>query len=214
MILKKMMLLICLGGSFLLSACGGAGTNDYGNESQNDKTIQPINSPAELDDPNIPQDTDDFGYSRKQRSLTNEQMPAEEAPYDRRKISNIITRIALQTPDVKDVSTLVTDEEVLIVYDTDTDNRFETADQIKKAALNVVPRYYHVYVSDDTTLRDSIERYQDIEGRANIENSIDGVIKEMKKSPQGRKISNGENPNGEQEGEMNEDVNTDETENE
>lgn len=56
--------------------------------------------------------------------------------------------------------TLVTDEEVLVVYDTNAKDRTETADQVKRTAMSVVPRYYHVYVSDDyQTLAQDVENF-------------------------------------------------------
>ena len=50
-------------------------------------------------------------------------------------------------------------KQVLIAYKTDTKDRNLTADQVKKTAMSIVPRYYHVYVSDNTGLRDLMESY-------------------------------------------------------
>ena len=67
---------------------------------------------------------------------------------NREQVANIISQFSTDIPNVNDVATLVTDQEVLIAYKTDSKNRNLTADQVKKTAMSVVPRYYHVYVTD------------------------------------------------------------------
>lgn len=60
-----------------------------------------------------------------------------------------------------------------------------------------MPRYFHVYVSDNEALRQNIENFatQDT-GSPGMEDSIDSTISQMLKSPQGNKVSDGENANG------------------
>ncbi len=91
---------------------------------------------------------------------------------------------------------------MLIAYRTDVkdkEGRNDIADQVKKTALSVVPRWYHVYVTDDPSLRQDIENIAYMNGASgNHENAINGVIKRMlSRSPQGSKLNNGENENGE-----------------
>ncbi|TCL47346.1 sporulation lipoprotein YhcN/YlaJ [Thermolongibacillus altinsuensis] len=147
-----------------------------------------------------------FGYVRHQGSP----IPGNRTQYgtmptlNRENVADLISKLCTQLPNVHDVGTLVTDEEVLIVYKTDSTNRFETADQVKKTAISVVPRYYHVYVSDNPRMFQEIERYGRLDSNSrNIDQIIDPTIKEMLKSPQGRKLNKGENENGEAIGEMN-----------
>jgi hypothetical protein len=98
---------------------------------------------------------------------------------------------------VEDAATLVTDEEVLVIYDADTDNRNLTADQVNKTAMAFVPRWYRIYVSDNTNLRGTMESYSYLDSNSrNAETGIDKLIQDMKKSPQGNPISNRENANG------------------
>lgn len=156
--------------------------------------------------------SEDFGYVRHQKTgvMGADNMENAYEALDRERIADMISRFSLMTPNVDDVSTLVTDEEVLIVYQTDSKNRFETADQVKRMGMSVVPRWFHVYVSDDTNLRKEVENYASLDTDSrNVDSQIDGVIKQMLKSPQGRDMSTGENANGEAEGELNEETDKD-----
>lgn len=147
-----------------------------------------------------------FGYVRHQKSPVSgdanlyNNMPT----FNRERAADLISKLCTQLPNVNDVATLVTDEEVLVVYDTDAKNRHQTADQVKKTALSVVPRYYHVYVADDPRLMKDIERFGRLDSNSrNIDQIIDTTIQRMLKYPQGRKLSDGENENGEMINEMN-----------
>ncbi|MCF6138546.1 YhcN/YlaJ family sporulation lipoprotein [Pseudalkalibacillus berkeleyi] len=145
----------------------------------------------------------DFGYTRIQ-SPSDERGPMSKIPQlDRKQLSNIISRMVMQFRDVKDSATLVTSDKVLIVYEAKTDDRNKTADMVKKTALSVVPRWFKVYVSDDTTLFEDIERYKNLdETTAHVKNSVDGLVKEMKKSPQGERMSGYEGEEGKMDTDM------------
>jgi hypothetical protein len=141
-----------------------------------------------------------FGYVRHQKSpIRGDANLYNNMPtFNRERAADLISKLCTQLPNVKDVATLVTDEEVLVVYDTDTKNRQETADQVKRTALSVVPRYYHVYVADNPQLMKEIERFGRLDSNSrNIDQIINSTIREMLKYPQGRKLSDGENENGE-----------------
>jgi hypothetical protein len=147
-----------------------------------------------------------FGYVRHQKSPVagdsriNNNLPT----LNREVVADLISKISTQLPNVNEAATLVTDEEVLVVYDTDSKNRFETADQVKKSALSAVPRWYHVYVSDNPVLIKDIERFGLLDTNArDVDQILESTISRMLKSPQGRKISTGENENGEITGGMN-----------
>jgi hypothetical protein len=155
--------------------------------------------------------TANFGYVRHQKSGIPQDVTFTHTPgMDREQAANTISSLIVQLPNVKDVATLVTDEEVLVAYETDSENRFETADQVKKTALSAVPRYYHVYVSDGDNMIQQIEAFSPLDSTSrNIDQIISKTIKEMLKSPQGRALNKGENANGEGYGEMNEDLDDD-----
>lgn len=81
-----------------------------------------------------------------------------------------------------DVSTLVTDNEVLIVYNTDSDNRESTATQVQKMAESVVPGWFDIYTTDNTNLRKEIESYSTMDADSeHTHYGIDQLTSQMKK---------------------------------
>jgi Sporulation lipoprotein YhcN/YlaJ (Spore_YhcN_YlaJ) len=156
--------------------------------------------------------TSRYGYVRHQKSPAGNDMNMYQkvATFDREKAADTISRLAVALPNINDVATLVTDEEVLIGYKTSEKNRMKAADQVKRTAMSVVPRYYHVYVTDNPRIMQDIENYSMVGSTTpNIEQSIENTVREMLKSPQGHKISDGENPNGEMKNELNDPVDGD-----
>ncbi|AIM16076.1 MULTISPECIES: YhcN/YlaJ family sporulation lipoprotein [Neobacillus] len=140
-----------------------------------------------------------YGYVRNQKSplMNDNTANNNDTGLDREQLANIISKLAAEIPNVNDVAALVTDQEVLVAYQTDTKNRELTADQVKRTALSVVPRYYHVYVSDNKA------HIRDIENLANFTSTskkareqVNAVIKRMKTSPQGSRMNNSEDENG------------------
>ncbi|WLR50465.1 YhcN/YlaJ family sporulation lipoprotein [Bacillus tianshenii] len=201
-------------GAILLSGCQADNEAGQGPYDRNGNTLNVTETEEQYNRQMGGPDTmaKNFGFVRHQKSpvpgktIDNDDLPI----LNREQVANMISKMSVGIPNVNDCATLVTDEEVLIAYNSDTKNRFETADQVKKTALSVVPRYYHVYVSDDPKMLNDIERYSQMNvATKNVENEIDGVIKEMLKSPQGRKLSTGENENGEMQGEVNEQMDKD-----
>ena len=204
MIKKLLFVTIC---SFaFLSACNNVNEAEVYEESGN--TINVSDRNEIYNDDGIRNEdgkTENFGYVRHQKSPVPNQSTVYSMPkLDREVVADMISKLATQIDDVNDVATLVTDEEVLIVYDTNSNDRFEKADQVKKTALSVVPRYYHVYVSDNPRLMKEIERFGLLDSTSrNVDQILTTTIQEMKKSPQGRDISSGENANGEMSGGVN-----------
>ncbi|WP_169864795.1 YhcN/YlaJ family sporulation lipoprotein [Sutcliffiella halmapala] len=150
-----------------------------------------------------------FGYVREQASpVKNSQRHNENiAAVDYDEVANVISKMLVQMPNVEDVATLVTDEEVLIAYKTSSENRKEVANQVSKSALSVVPRFYHVYVSDNPRMIAEIERFRMLTvSSPNVDEILENTIDEMLQSPQGNDLTKGENGNGEGKGEKNEDL--------
>jgi hypothetical protein len=152
-----------------------------------------------------------FGYVRQQKSPTAGRKISTEDMYtvDRERVADSISKMSVTLPKVQDAATLVTDEEVLVSYKTDAEDkdlRFEVADQVKKTAMSVVPRWYHVYVTDDPNLMQNVENLASMDtDMANVNTAIDDTINQMlQASPQGRRVDEGENANGEMNDEMNE----------
>jgi ribosomal protein S17E len=203
---KKYLLIPGVVATITLSACANNAADDGRNKLYNESgnTINVNDQRAELynegHNKTFQDKSEDFGYVRHMRNPTMGTNSSNDhyAAIDREQLANIISQYSTDVPHVDDVSTLVTDEEVLIVYKTDSKNRSETADQVKRMAMSVVPRFYHVYVSDNTRLRKNIENFATLDSDSKkVDPMINGLIKQMKQSPQGRKMNNGENPNGE-----------------
>ncbi|WP_285768251.1 YhcN/YlaJ family sporulation lipoprotein [Peribacillus sp. SI8-4] len=199
--MKKTILTISLSSIIALAGCSdkqeqGLGAKNHAGNPTN------VNNPTQYYDEdyrNHDNKSDDFGFTRTNKTtIDGRNVSNKTASIDREQLSDVISKLSVQIPNVNDVSTLVTDEEVLIVYDTDTKDRTDTADQVKRTAMSVVPRYYHVYVSDDPTLAQNVENFATLKsGSKGIDYTIEQTIKSMLKSPQGYKMSDVENENGE-----------------
>jgi len=156
---------------------------------------------------------DNFGFVRQVKSENQgNTVDAESMQWlDWESMADVISRMAVSLPDIEDSSVLVTDQEVLIAYNTnqkDDQARMEKADQVKRTAMSVVPRWYHVYVTDDQSLRQNVENIASMNttSRHKDETVRDTVRLMLERSPQGYKMSEGENANGEGIGEVNEDM--------
>jgi Sporulation lipoprotein YhcN/YlaJ (Spore_YhcN_YlaJ) len=193
---KKLGMLLCL--AIVLSGCGGDDQKKMGQEYKFSRT--------NVKDENWIGNNKNYGDFGYMRHMSGDKVKTGNAvPYlNRQKLADMISDMVLQLPDIKDVGTLVTDEEVLIGYKTTNKDRNAAADQVKMTAFSVVPRYYHVYVTDEKGMINKIEQYQALNNDTeDIEGIIDRLIQEMKKAPQGKKWNYGENENGEMNGETN-----------
>ncbi|WP_243290420.1 YhcN/YlaJ family sporulation lipoprotein [Bacillus sp. FJAT-47783] len=213
--MKKQLIPVFIAAALTLTGCQlGAENQDLYEENGN--TINVTDRSELYNEDGIKNGTDDmdnhFGYVRHQKSPIKgyEKLSTQTPEIDREQIANIISSLSVQLPNVNDVATLVTDDEVLVGYVTDSKNRLETADQVKKTAISVVPRYFHIYVTDNPNLIKQIESYSQMDTNAlRADRSLDTIIKEMLKSPQGRPLNSGENANGEGYKEMNEKIDKD-----
>jgi ribosomal protein S17E len=140
-----------------------------------------------------------YGFVRHQKSpIPNDNGGVEHySAIDREQVANIISELSTSIPNVNDVATLVTDQEVLVAYSSNTKDRNMTADQVKRSAMSVVPRFYHVYVSDNNNLMRDVENLANLDSNSkNARNSVNQLITLMKKSPQGTRMNNSEDENG------------------
>lgn len=121
------------------------------------------------------------GYSSKQKNeVSNQQV----GTINREKLAEMITDLTVKLPDVTNAATLVTDDEVFIVYRANTTNEALVADQVYKTASSIVPRYYNVYISTDQKLISQIQGLQS--GTLNdkeYRQSLDMLKSEMKQNP-------------------------------
>ncbi|WP_458420687.1 YhcN/YlaJ family sporulation lipoprotein [Bacillus pumilus] len=183
--------------SMLLGGCGfQSGMNRQVDEDSSSKTIR-LSDRHEGNNSNMPEaDTNRAGYVRYQRQQVTDQKERTPA-LNREHLAHVITSLTVQLPNIKDAATLVTDEDALIVYRTGNKNRDESADQVKKTAVSVLPRYYHVYVSDNPEYFQSIANFSRLQTNSrDFDQILTKTIQQMKYSPQGGDISTKEDANG------------------
>lgn len=200
--MKKLVIILGLCTLTALTGCSkDMGNRDVYEESGN--TINVNNKRHDLYNEGasrgVRNDSTNYGFVRHQKSpLMNDNTANDHyTALDREQVANIISKLSTEIPNVNDVATLVTDQEVLIAYKTDSKNRNMTADQVKKTAMSVVPRYYHVFVTDNQVLMRDVENLANLDSTSrNARNLVDGLIKQMKKSPQGQRMNASEDENG------------------
>ncbi|MEC1601572.1 MULTISPECIES: YhcN/YlaJ family sporulation lipoprotein [Bacillus] len=181
----------------LLSGCGGAGLNNAEQNAQHQNETRPIHVSDRNEAFNRHDENEQFGYVRYQKEQFDGEQQETPAP-DREETAHIISSLTVQLPHIQDAAALVTDQEALVVYKTDSNNRELTADQVKKTAVSVIPRYYHVYISDNPNHMQAIKNYSNLgSGSRDVRDIMSGTIQEMKTSPQGSPVSENENANGE-----------------
>ncbi|MDR4228191.1 hypothetical protein FO507_12520 [Bacillus mojavensis] len=181
----------------LLSGCGGVGFNNAEQNVQHQNKTKPIHVSDRDEAFNRHDKNEQFGYVRYQKEQIDGEQQETPAP-DREETAHIISSLTVQLPHIQDAAVLVTDQEVLVVYKTDSRNRELTADQVKKTAVSVIPRYYHVYISDNPNHMQAIKNYSNLNsGSRDVRDIMSGTIQEMKNSPQGSPVSENENANGE-----------------
>jgi len=195
-----------LAATLLISGCAGNGNdnegalemddnnNGYNNVGFDQAQMNNSSYQSQKDDRNDAR-TDRFGYVRYTKDQVGED--EDEIRYgimDREQVSDLITRYTLQGEGIKDASTLVTDSEVLIAYTPEGNmDRDRAADMAKKNAMSVVPRYYEVYVSDQQNMYRELATLSNMKtSDRDYRDSIESVIKQMKKSPQGEQMYNDE----------------------
>jgi ribosomal protein S17E len=200
--LKKLVIIMGLCTLTALAGCSkDMGNRDVYEESGNsinvnNKRHELYNEGASRGVRNV---SNNYGFVRHQKSpLMNDNTANDHyTALDREQAANIISKLSTNIPNVNDVATLVTDQEVLIAYTTDSNDRNLTADQVKKTAMSAVPRYYHVYVSDNKVLMRDVENLANLDSTSrNARNLVNGLITQMKKSPQGQRINASEDENG------------------
>ncbi|WP_100405321.1 YhcN/YlaJ family sporulation lipoprotein [Bacillus solitudinis] len=127
-----------------------------------------------------------YGFSRFQKQQVQATNNKEYPVIDRSQLADGITRLVLTNPTVEEAATLITDEYVLVAYQSDDDNRALVADQVKRTAVSITPGYYHVFITDEYRLFDELERFEDVTPTSPAyERTIEQMIQEMTQSPQG-----------------------------
>jgi ribosomal protein S17E len=200
--LKKTILIAGLMAITALTGCSrDAANNDIYQESGN--TINVNNKRAELYNEGgsrtVRNESYDYGYVRHHKSPIYSARTKFDrtTAINREQVAHIISKLSADLPNVNDVATLVTDQEVLVVYHTDAKDRNLAADRVKRTAMSVVPRYYHVYVSDNNHLIRDVQSLARLDSTStSARTSVNQLVKQMKKSPQGDPMSKVEDENG------------------
>ncbi|TCP19134.1 sporulation lipoprotein YhcN/YlaJ [Scopulibacillus darangshiensis] len=138
-------------------------------------------------------DIGSFGYVhyKRKQGAGNAVQQHDIPKIDNRELADIISRLELSLPNIYEVGTLVTDQYVLIGYQSDLKDKKQAASQVKMTALSVVPNYYKVYISDAFDAIERISRYKDLTVQTpRVHKSLQHMINEMKKSPQGNITKN------------------------
>lgn len=203
--MNKMFMSIGICGIFALTGCGANQMANRDIYEESGHTINVNDQRADIYNVSNKNTSSDFGYVRHQKNPMNgHRNSVHYAAIDREKVADSISKLSSDLPNVNDVATLVTDEEVLVAYQTDSKDRNLTADQVKRTAISLVPRYFHVYVSDDVNLIKNVESYANMSSNSkNADSLVDQLIMKMLKSPQGTHVSEDENENGVMKDEMN-----------
>lgn len=179
---SKLILMSIFSTIFIISACSNTDNATEGNNRIID------NKDEELLAPDDEVNNDKIGFVRYSKDEMNDDAERNRAvTIDREQMANTITRLILRNEGFDEVATLVTDEEVLIAYEKNGDIEENiAADIAKKTATSVMPGFYHVYVTDNPTLISDINSLHNSSTQnKNYDNTIDRIINEMKKSPQG-----------------------------
>ncbi|WP_100373937.1 YhcN/YlaJ family sporulation lipoprotein [Bacillus sp. FJAT-45037] len=189
--IKKTLVISSVAAMMLMTGCQ---TYDAGQQS-NMRTSNSTNGPMQQNYGYYPMGTgtsddssyNNYGYTRYQQEQVESNGRQQIAPmYDRNELADTVSRMVLSNETVSEAATLVTDKYVLVAYDSKTDDRDYVADQVKRSALSVVPRYYEVYITDDHDHFEEIERFQNGSTTAgNNEGTLKATIQEMRQTPQG-----------------------------
>ncbi|MGM8365200.1 YhcN/YlaJ family sporulation lipoprotein [Virgibacillus sp. W0181] len=182
---KKMSLTFLLIGGLSLFMIGCSENNDATEDGNKLDQLDPTLEKSTNTDNQI----NKLGYVRYTQDEIKEDNERNRAvTMDRDKMADIIARIILRNDDFAEVATLVTDEQVLIAYQTNDDQVTEyTSDIARKSAMSIVPAYYEIYVSDNDVLMNDIHSLKNsTTENKNYENTVNAIIKEMKKTPQGQ----------------------------
>ncbi|MBB5173537.1 YhcN/YlaJ family sporulation lipoprotein [Texcoconibacillus texcoconensis] len=195
--MKKRLSMVLLGLLMLTSACAEGGIEgNYGPYAKGTKQAQQFN----------PNDNDRFqsfnvdeieqsagqryGFVRhSERSAAQSLQDEGTASYDKELMADSISKIAASLQDVEEAATLVTDEYVLIAYDTFSGEREEVADQVKKGALSFVPAHFNIVVADNPAFMPDIQRFASLSTPPEEhEETIEQTVKEMMTYPQGEPV--------------------------
>jgi hypothetical protein len=182
--MKKTIFIFGLSISMLLVGC--AKEEGLG---EGDQTLRGTEMDNTNQRPNEEQRNTQFGYVRYSQDQLNTENVENLAPeIDREETANMITKLLIQLRDIKEAATLITDSHALVAYTREENvDRNQAADSVKKTVQSIIPRWFHVYISDQP------QSYKDLQALGNntvmetgSHPAIEEIIKRFRaESPQG-----------------------------
>ncbi|WP_156288516.1 YhcN/YlaJ family sporulation lipoprotein [Oceanobacillus salinisoli] len=188
--MKKIIILILTVSSILfISACNVDTDNTMEERDQIADELDPNRDEVRTKNQDMNQQLGYVHYSKDE--INEDAVNNREAKIDRPEMADMITRLILVNEGFEEVATLVTDQEVLVAYESEENSEQENTAQIaRKTAESVMPSFYEIYVSDNESLIYDIQSLHNSTSRRNYDQLINQLIKEMQKSPQGHHTSN------------------------
>ncbi|MRH44718.1 hypothetical protein GH741_18890 [Aquibacillus halophilus] len=196
---KKFILSSLFASTLVVSGCatGNQGGHDMertlnGNDGNHNLQGDNARDEFQADEKDADQEiTSRLGYVKYSKDEID--MEAESNHYvamDRWEMADTITRMIIRYDGFEEVATLVTDKEVLIAYNKPENMEREKAATIaRKTGLSLLPRFYDVYVSDQSvTFRDIQSLQNSLTIDDEYDNTLNSIIEEMKKTPQGEEV--------------------------
>ncbi|SDH62165.1 Sporulation lipoprotein YhcN/YlaJ (Spore_YhcN_YlaJ) [Alteribacillus persepolensis] len=155
---------------FTLSGCAGIQNNadpddlaaEYGPEhpldyiSDTDNTNSDANSKGNR-----------YGYSRNRADdpNTDEKMTMHDV-IDRQRISNGISNLLVQSPEVQEAGVLITNEYALVAFRPKNKEDDDVAKHVKMITESIVPYYYVTVVTDRVQMIEDLEAFKGMDARS------------------------------------------------
>lgn len=167
----------------VLTTAIATGCNEETNTQSEQEQVSDQLRPEKRHSPTDEETDDKLGYVRYQKDqVNNDHEKNRSTRIDRSKMADMITRMILRNDEFDEVSTLVTDREVLIAYQLNDDVNNQNASEIAgKTAKSSMPGFFDIYVSDNSTLMKDIQSLHNSSTNRNYDNTIDQITEKMEK---------------------------------
>ncbi|WP_407272549.1 YhcN/YlaJ family sporulation lipoprotein [Radiobacillus sp. PE A8.2] len=192
MVLKKYVLSFLIVPLLIMAGCAGTNNADSDRTEEADNDLDEFMEPAQSNG-DLNGQLGYVNYNKDELEMTDDQ--PQVVTVNRQKMADTISRMILTYEGFEQVATLVTDDEVLIAYQKPDDlDRNKAASIVKKTGLSILPRFYDIYVSDQAVSFRDIQSLQNSTTlNDNYEQTLENIINDMKKHPQGEYVSENNN---------------------
>lgn len=177
--------IVCLFALSLLSACGSSdiGQPNPSNHSEPNQTDYVSYNQDMFSDSALDSSVNDnqYGYKRQQQAAYYANRVDKPLPSIKRDdLATIVTTLCVQIPGVRDASTLVTDDEILLAYHPEGSRPDLIRRNIRENISLIAPEDYQIYITDDPSFIDVLENmssYSSVSGSHTEEKET--IIKQM-----------------------------------